>query len=56
MEGFGFLGWDFCELVVALIVLAFGGRHCSQYSGLEPKVSRTVGAEHCLQMNLKMRV
>ena len=56
MEGFGFLGWDFCELVVALIVLAFGGRHCSQYKGLEPKVSRTVGAEHCLQMNLKMRV
>ncbi len=55
MEGFGVLGWAFFGLVVALIVFGFGGRHCSQYSGLEPKVSRTVGAEHCLQMNLKMR-
>lgn len=54
MEGFGFLGWAFFGLV-ALMVFGFGGRHCSQYSGLEPKVSRTVGAEHCLQMNLKMR-
>jgi hypothetical protein len=54
-EAFGFLGWVFFGLV-ALMVFGFGGRHCSQYSGLEPKVSRTVGAEHCLQMNLKMRV
>jgi len=56
MEGFGVLGWAFRGLVVALIVLGFGGRHGSQYRGLEPKVSRTVGAEHCLQMNLKVRV
>jgi len=56
IERLGFVGWDFFGLGVALRVLGLGGRHSSQYSGLEPKVSRTVGAEHCLQMNLKVRV
>jgi hypothetical protein len=56
MEREGVLGWVFLGLIVALMVLGLGGRHCSQYNGLEPKVSRTVGAEHCLQMNLKVRV
>ena len=36
IERFGSLGWDFFGLVVALMVLGFGGRHSSQYSGLEP--------------------